>query len=77
MRRITLGDFLTDGEINKCVKLWKEFQKTNAYGYAQKVCEEVVKPNIERINKSLEQENDPMYLAYMIEYVMYAAKEKK
>lgn len=37
---------------------------------AKSICDQVIQPNIERINKAIGQENDPMYLSYMCEYVV-------
>ena len=63
-KKVTVGDFLTEGQLRKCAKL-----KT-----AKLICEEVIKPNIEAINRKLGQENDPMYLAYMVEYLLTVAR---
>lgn len=37
---------------------------------AKQIHDEVIKPNISTINKLLGQENDPMYLAYAVEYAL-------
>jgi hypothetical protein len=60
MRTITLGDFLTDDEIAKAVRL----------GDHAKILDQIVAPNMERINAALGQENDARYLAYAIEYAV-------
>lgn len=60
MKTITLGDFLNDQQLNRALKLKK----------ASLICEYIIKPNIDTINKKLGQENDPMYLSYMIEYAI-------
>lgn len=52
-----LKDVLSDEEVLQVLEL-----KT-----AAEICEHVIKPNIERINRDLKQVNDPMYLAYMCE----------
>jgi hypothetical protein len=62
---ITITDFLTNEEIKKAVHL-----KT-----ATLIRDNIIEPNIDRINKSLGQENDPMYLAYAVEYVLTRAKK--
>ena len=59
-RMIAITDFLSEVQIKKAAKL----------GNAKKICEEITKPNITEINKKLEQENDPMYLAYAVEYAL-------
>lgn len=65
MNHVTLKDFLTDREI----RLAQELKE------ARKICEQIIKPSINRINKSLGQKNDPMYLAYMIEYIISLSKD--
>jgi hypothetical protein len=40
------------------------------------VCEQIICPNLERINRTLGQENDPMHLAYAVEYVLGLALHK-
>jgi len=71
-RSITLADFLTEEELDRAAKLYEHREAT---GYAKAVCEQIIRPNIERINKALNQENDPMYLAYAVEYVMNEARK--
>lgn len=60
MIKITLHSFLSAPEINKAKKLQDR----------KKVRDEIIVPNMERINKDLEQENDPDYLSFLVEYVM-------
>lgn len=62
MRSITLFDFLSEKEIQEAVKLQNRIS----------VRDQIISPNMERINKALGQENDPDYLSYMVEYVMRA-----
>jgi hypothetical protein len=66
-KSITLYDFLTDDEIKQAQQL-----KT-----AKDICRVIIKPNIGRINKDLGQENDEMYLAYMVEYVVSIVNSSK
>lgn len=65
MKQVSIGDFLTDREINLAIRL-----KT-----ARAICDEIIKPNIQRINRALGQENDPMYLAYAVEYAVTKFKK--
>lgn len=60
-KTITLGDFLTNEEIQKCVDLYPD---TDA------IENQIIKPNMSRINKRLNQENDSRYLAYMVIYAI-------
>ena len=64
MKTMRITDFLTGNQVALCIKL----------GTAKKICEDIIKPNIEEINKKLGQENDPMYLAYAIEYAISKLK---
>ena len=63
-KKITLSDFLNDSEIKKVMKL----------KHADSICEEVIKPNINRINEAIGQLNDPKYLAYLCEYAVMQEK---
>jgi hypothetical protein len=74
-RYITLPDFLLPAEIAKAVNLYKRYRMTgdpsNQHrSYADIVAEEIIRPVIARINETLGQENDPMYMAYCVEYVL-------
>jgi len=60
MKKVTLPDFLTDREIGLALSL----------GNARDICEQVIKPSIARIDRDLGQKNDPMYLAYVVEYAL-------
>lgn len=60
VRMVTIGEFLSPDQIRKCTRL----------NDVKKICEEVIKPNLEEINQKLGQENDPMYLAYMVMFAM-------
>jgi hypothetical protein len=64
VRHITLGQMLTDEELLLAVRL----------NDRQKIRDQIIKPNIERINKSLGQENDPDYLAYAVSYSLSARR---
>lgn len=67
MKQIKLTDFLTLPEIGQAFAL----------GDANAICALVIEPNISRINLALGQENDPMYLAYAVEYVRGQCESKK
>lgn len=60
MRKISIDQFLTEEQIKKAVDLKR----------AKDICKEIIEPNISEINKKIGQENDPMYIAYMVEYVV-------
>ena len=60
MKQITIDKFLTEEQIKQAIKLKK----------AKSICDQIIKPNIKHINELLGQENDPRYLAYVVEYVI-------
>lgn len=64
MKTTTIDHFLTRSQIAECRKLKQ----------AKEIAERVIKPNLEAINAKLGQENDPMYLAYAVEYVLTQIK---
>ena len=66
MKAITITEFLTEAEVKRAVELYKQVRT----GYARLLCEEVIRPNLARINATLGQENNPLYLAYAVEYVI-------
>lgn len=73
-KQVAITDFLTEAEIKLAVAMHAELSKKGqAHYFANKFCEDVTKPNIARINAALGQENDPKYLAYMVEYVVSRA----
>lgn len=68
MKQATLKDFLEPPEIRRAIEL----RNLHNTGLARVICEELIKPNIDRINRALGQENDPMYIAYAVEYAINA-----
>jgi hypothetical protein len=56
-----IEDFLTIGQIIKARKLMPD---------AKKIRDEVVTPNMAEIDRKLGQQNDPMYIAYMVVYLL-------
>jgi hypothetical protein len=70
-REITIDQFLTPMEILKCVSIWRKSTTP-----AKEICETVIKPNMARINTKLGQENDAMYLAYAVEYVLNQTEKR-
>lgn len=59
--------FLTEEEIAKAIRLRN----------AASIKRYIIEPNIKRINETLGQENDPMYLAYAVEYAIDFILNKK
>lgn len=62
-KTMTLLDFLTDAEIEEAIGLKNPAE----------IKDKIIEPNIDRINESLGQPNDSMYLAYAVEYVLMQA----
>jgi hypothetical protein len=60
MRKITIEQFLTKEQIQKAIDLKK----------AKDICREIIEPNLSEINRKIGQENDAMYLSYMVEYIV-------
>jgi hypothetical protein len=71
-KTITITDFLTDAEIQQAQKRYRAMAGTGRF--AATFAADVIRPNLPRINAALGQENDAMYLAYAVEYVLGLAK---
>ncbi len=63
---ISLNDFLTDAEIQKARQLYETYPPN----FAKKCAVEIIQPVLGRINKKFRQQNEAMYLAYVVEFVM-------
>ena len=70
MKTIKIGDFLDDAQIQRAYQLYKEATPGT---FAKRCREEIIAPDIKRIDEKLGQKNDPSFLAYAIEYVMMKA----
>jgi hypothetical protein len=66
MKNIALKDFLTPFQIIKARRL---HQKCSPGTFAKTCVDELIAPNIDRINARTGQKNDPLFLAYVCEYV--------
>lgn len=71
-KTVTIDMILTDAEISRAVYIFQN----DPNNFHKRCVESLIKPNLERINASLGQENDPSYLAYMIEYAMIKSFRK-
>lgn len=73
-KMIKIQDFLTDDEINGCIELYNVCQKADQmHNLAKLIKTHFIEPNIDRINESIGQKNDPTYLAYMVYYVLMSS----
>lgn len=68
-KKITLDQFLTEAEIQQAVELFRATRKQPTT-FAKRCSTEIIRPNINRINADLGQQNNVTYLAYVVEYVM-------
>jgi hypothetical protein len=62
---VKLDDFLTEYEIKLCQRQYKR----DPLGFTRWVLNDVIQPNLERINQSLGQRNSAQYLAYVVTYI--------
>lgn len=70
---VRITDFLTPEEIQVAITMHRALERQGIWGtrgFARSFATQVIQPNIDRINKALGQENDPMYWAYMVEYIL-------
>ncbi len=83
MKNVQLGEFLTDVQLRQVIEIKKDFDAAERRSAAEvaeaslarRIEREVIRPNLEEINAKLGQENDPAYLAYMLEYVLSTIEE--
>jgi hypothetical protein len=68
---VRITDFLTEHEIkiahSICSKLEPHMRN-------KAITERIIEPNMARINRALNQENDPRFLAYAVEYCILKRK---
>jgi hypothetical protein len=72
---IRLKDILHDREIKQAIALYK---KVEPHKLNQALQEKLILPNLDRMNRDLDQDNCPRYLAYCVEYcLMHMKIERK
>lgn len=67
MKTVTFADVFTEAELKRAVKIANACDERHAL---QEIVDQIIAPNIERINAKLGQENDPKYLAYAFIYAL-------
>ena len=67
MKQISISDFLTVSEVVAAIRIYCEAPEGT---FARKCADEIITPVLPRINEKLGQENDALYLAYAVEYVL-------
>lgn len=70
MRHVTIDAFLTPQELRLAQEIHRSCKARKLVSAAPEIRDRIIQPAIDRINASLGQENDPMYLAYCVEYVL-------
>lgn len=61
----TLDQILTIREVQIAHEIWQR----DRGNFRVRVRDDIIKPNMQRINDCLNQANDPDYLSYVVEYV--------
>lgn len=74
MRKVSITDIVTREEWDLACKL---YPITAPHALNKVFVDQIIGPNIERINETTGQENDPSYLAYMLEYVVFTTTMMK
>lgn len=65
-KMVTITDFLRPAEIERAMKLYNTCKPGT---FAERCDAEIIAPVLDRINKTLGQENLSRFLAYAVEYV--------
>lgn len=68
---MTVGDLVTEEQFKMCVEIGKN---NPTHQVAKKISEEIIEPNIDKINEITGQENDPKYIAYAILNILLTEK---
>jgi len=72
-KKISIDQFLTENQIEKAHEIYRVC-KRDMRSPANRICQEIIEPSIHTINFKLGQDNDPMYLSYMVEHVFNEMK---
>jgi hypothetical protein len=73
VRTVAPSEFLTRQEMIRALTLYADAYAEGLGGFAERFCEEVIKPNQERIDKALDQKYDPLYVARAVEQAIHEA----
>lgn len=69
MKKARIEDFLTPSQI-RLAKRVRDKAVKDGRRVAHAIADEVIRPNMKEINRKLGQENDAVYLAYAVEYIL-------
>lgn len=70
-RSVAITDFLTPEQISEA---WKLFESAEAHTFVKRCSEEFITPLLPEINKRLGQENNALYLSYVVQYIFNSAR---
>jgi hypothetical protein len=59
-KTMSVGEIFSQSDLVRAQELYPD---------ARAICEQVIRPQLEEINRRVGQENDPMYLAYALVYL--------
>jgi hypothetical protein len=71
MPSITLGLAFTDDELTRAILL----MQNDPENFHVRCRDEIVMPAMDRINAALQQENDPDWIAYFLEYALTRTRD--
>lgn len=64
-KQVTIGQFLTEAQIIAALAIWRR----DRANFRRRVVVEIIKPNMDEINRKLGQDNSPEFIGYALEYV--------
>lgn len=70
-KTLPVGAILTQKEMKEALKLYDTAEN---HTFAERCSAEIIRPVLDRINEATGQENDPIYLAYTIEYAIMKSR---
>lgn len=73
MKTINLREILHKSEWHRAVNIYNENKGGNV---AKKLKDEIIMPAMERINNKTGQDNDPLCMAYALEYTLMSSKSR-
>jgi hypothetical protein len=75
MVMVTMSELLSEAEIKALLNLYNQNKGTGRFARLCK--QQIIEPNIERINRATGQENDTMFLAYLLEHTLQAIERSR
>jgi len=75
MVMVTMSELLSEADIKALLSLYNRHKGTGLFARLCK--QQIIEPNIERINRATGQENDTMFLAYLLEHTLQAIEHRR